>query len=136
MTKKELANSLHDKKYNCAQSVACAFASDLNIDPQILFKLCEGFGFGMGCANGTCGAISGAVALLGLLNSDGNLEAPGSKADTYQLSKELLLKFEAKNNSTICRELKGIDTGRVLRSCPGCIEDAVEIVEEILKNLK
>ena len=72
MTKKELAISLHDQKYNCAQSVACAFAEDLNIDPQILFKICEGFGLGMGCMNGTCGAISGAVALLGMKNSDGN----------------------------------------------------------------
>jgi len=133
MTKKELAIALHDKKYNCAQSVACAFAEDLNIDPQILFKLLEGFGLGMGCTQGTCGAISGAIVLLGLKNSDGNLESPATKALTYQLSKELLLKFQEKNGATICRDLKGIDTGNVLRSCPGCIEDAVELIEEILK---
>ena len=135
MNKKELAISLHDQKYNCAQSVACAFASELNIDPQILFKVCEGFGLGMGCMNGTCGAISGAIALLGLKNSDGNLDTPATKAKTYQLSKELLLRFEEKNGSTICRELKGIGTGEVLRSCPGCIED-VELVEEILQQIK
>lgn len=134
MTKKELAISLHDQKYNCAQSVACAFAEDLNIDPQIVFKLLEGFGLGMGCTQGTCGAISGAIALLGLKGSDGNLEAPATKAQTYQLSKELLLKFQEKNGATICRDLKGIETGQVLRSCPGCIEDAVELVEEILKK--
>lgn len=134
MTKKELAISLHDQKYNCAQSVACAFAEDLNIDPQILFKLLEGFGLGMGCTQGTCGAISGAIALLGLKSSDGNLEAPATKAQTYQLSKELLLKFQEKNGATICRDLKGIETGKVLRSCPECIEDAVELVEEILKK--
>ena len=133
MTKKELAIALHDKKYNCVQSVACAFAEDLNIDPQILFKLLEGFGLGMGCTQGTCGAISGAIVLLGLKNSDGNLESPATKALTYQLSKELLLKFQEKNGATICRDLKGIDTGNVLRSCPGCIEDAVELIEEILK---
>lgn len=135
MTKKELAILLHDKKYNCAQSVACAFADDLNIDPQILFKMCEGFGLGMGCMNGTCGAISGAVALLGMKNSDGNLDAPATKVSTYQLSKELLEKFNAKNGSTICKELKGIETGTMLRSCPGCIEDAVELVEEILNRM-
>ncbi len=132
MTKKELAISLHDKKYNCAQSVACAFSKELGVDRELLFKLCEGFGFGMGCADGTCGAISGAVALIGLKNSDGNIEAPATKAETYKLSKELLQKFNAKNGSTICRELKGIDTNTVLRSCPGCIEDAVELVQEIL----
>lgn len=134
MTKKELAISLHDKKYNCAQAVACAFADDLQIDKETLFKLCEGFGLGMGCTYGTCGAISGAVMLLGLKNSDGNLDAPATKAATYQLSRELVEKFQEKNHATICRELKGIDTKTVLRSCPGCIEDAVEIVEEILNR--
>ena len=134
MTKKELAISLHDKKYNCAQSVACAFAEDLNVDPQLLFKVCEGFGLGMGCMNGTCGAISGAVALLGMKNSDGNLDSPATKAKTYQLSRELLERFQQKNSATICRELKGVETGTILRSCPGCIEDAVELVEEILNR--
>ena len=134
MTKKELAISLHDQKYNCAQSVACAFAEEVSIDPQLLFKMCEGFGLGMGCMNGTCGAISGAVALLGLKNSDGNLNDPATKASTYQISKEILNKFQQKNGSTICKELKGIGTGTPLRSCPSCIEDAVEFVEEILNR--
>ena len=67
-------------------------------------------------------------------NSDGNLDSPATKASTYQLSRELLEKFQQKNSSTICKELKGIDTGTVLRSCPGCIEDAVEFVEEILNR--
>ena len=40
--------------------------------------------------------------------------------------------FIEKNDSLVCRELKGIDTGRMLRSCPGCIEDAAEILAEIL----
>lgn len=133
MTKKELAISLHDRKYNCAQSVACAFSEELKVDPQVLFKMCEGFGFGMGCAKGTCGAISGAIALISLKNSDGNLDTPSTKAETYKLAAELFEKFAAKNGSTICGELKGLDTGKVLRTCPGCIEDAVELVQEVLK---
>ena len=40
--------------------------------------------------------------------------------------------FRKKNGSTICRELKGMDTGKVLRSCPGCIEDAANILSEKL----
>ena len=132
MTKKELALSLHDKKYNCAQSVACAFADDLGVDSQTLFKICEGFGLGMGCMDGTCGAISGAIAVISFKNSDGNLSNPASKASTYQLSKQVHQKFAEKNCATICRVLKGVDTGNVLRSCNGCIEDAEEIVKEIL----
>ena len=132
MTKKDLAINLHDKKYNCAQSVACAFADEIGVDKEILFRACEGFGLGMGGMEGTCGAISGAVMLASFMTSDGNLEAPATKKNTYALSKNIIAKFQEKNNATRCRDLKGIDTGTVLRSCPGCIEDAVEIVQEVL----
>lgn len=133
MTKKELAIAYHDQKYNCAQAVACAFADEVGTDRETLFKTMEGFGLGMGGTCGTCGAISGAVALCGLKNSDGNLSDPATKASTYQLSKEIIARFEAKNHATLCRDLKGIETGCPLRSCPDCIMDAVEIVSEVLK---
>ena len=132
MTKKELANSLHDQKFNCAQSVACAFAEEVGVDKETLFRACEGFGLGMGGMDGTCGAISGAVMLAGFKNSDGQLDAPASKQSTYKLAKEIVDRFQEKNKATRCRDLKGVDTGNVLRSCPGCIEDAVEIVQEVL----
>lgn len=132
MTKKELAIAYHDKKYNCAQAVAMAFADEVGADKEMLFKVCEGCGLGMGGTEGTCGAITGAVILAGLKNSDGDLDAPATKASTYQLSKEIVAQFQKKNGSTICKELKGIETGKVLRSCPDCIMDAVEIAEHVL----
>ena len=47
---------------------------------------------------------------------------------------ELLRRFEAKNGSVFCRELKGRDTGVVLRPCRGCVEDAAERAEEIFEE--
>ena len=47
---------------------------------------------------------------------------------------ELLRRFEAKNGSVFCRELKGRDTGVVLRPCRGCVEDAAELAEEIFEE--
>ncbi len=133
MTKKEKAIELHDKRFNCCQAVACAFAEEIGVDEQILFKMGEGFGLGMGCMDGTCGALSGAIMLAGLKNSDGNTDTPATKASTYQLSKELFQKFKEKTGSTVCRELKGVDTGKILCSCPDCICAGVEIVEDVLK---
>lgn len=133
MTKKELAISLHNRKYNCCQSVACVFADEAGIDSQLLFRAAEGFGLGMGCMQCTCGALSGAILLAGLMNSDGDLENPATKASTYQLCKRLVTAFEQKAGSTVCKELKGIETGSVLHSCPDCIKDGVEIVQEILE---
>ena len=46
--------------------------------------------------------------------------------------RELAAEFEKKNGSIVCRELKGIDTGKVLRSCDGCIEDGIRILGEYL----
>ena len=132
MTKKEKAIELHDKHFNCCQAVACAFCEESGIDEQILFKAGEGFGLGMGCMEGTCGALSGAIMLAGLKNSDGNVDAPATKADTYKLSKELLNRFQEKTGSTVCKELKGVETGKMLCSCPDCIRAAVETVEEVL----
>lgn len=132
MTKQELAIALHDRKYNCCQSVACAFAEEIGVEEATLFKAGEGFGLGMGGMNCTCGAVSGAILLAGFQNSDGNIEAPATKADTYALSKEIVEKFIAKNGSAVCRELKGVDTGKVLRPCADCIRDGVELIQEVL----
>ena len=124
MNKKELADHLHNSKYNCAQAVLLAFADEIRIS--------EGFGFGAGCGEGICGALSGAIMLAGLKNSDGNLEAPGTKASTYKIAKEMKEKFVAKTGGLICKDLKGLDGGKVLCSCPDCIGYAVEVVEEVL----
>lgn len=133
MTKKELAIAYHDKGYNCAQAVVCAFSEELGVPEEVLFKAAEGFGLGMGCMKGTCGAISGAVMAAGFKNSTANFDGPKSKMDTYKLSKEILEAFEKKNGSSICKDLKGVDTGVVLRSCPGCIEDATDLVSKVLE---
>ncbi|MBR5800910.1 MAG: C_GCAxxG_C_C family protein [Lachnospiraceae bacterium] len=132
MDKKELAIAKHDIKFNCAQAVACAFAEEVGVDEKVLFTAMEGFGFGMGGAEGTCGALSGAIALAGFKNSDGNLTDPGTKAETYKLSKEMVTKFTEKCGSTVCKELKGLETGTPLCSCPDCICKGVEVVQEVL----
>ena len=48
------------------------------------------------------------------------------------LARDIKKAFIEKNQTTRCRELKGIDTGKVLRSCDGCIEDAARIANQVL----
>jgi len=134
MNRVEQAVDNHNKGYNCAQAVACAFCDIAEVDEKTLFKMTEGMGLGMGCMEGTCGAVNGAVTILGAKNSTANLTAPDSKADTYKLSKELIQAFLNKNKSIVCKELKGIETKKVLRSCQGCIEDAAALLEGVLEK--
>ena len=117
----------HHKKYNCAQAVACSFCEQLGRDEKEVFQLMEGFGFGMG-SMGTCGAVSAMAAVVGMKESDGNLDSPASKRKSYRAAKELIRRFEEKNGSVICREIKGVDTKKGRRSCDGCVEDAAELV--------
>lgn len=127
----QAAVDLHHKGYNCAQAVACAICKDLGRDEKEVFEIMEGFGFGMGCM-GTCGAVSAMAALAGMKISDGNLEKPATKKLSYSASKQMIREFQEKNSSVICREIKGVDTGKVLRSCDGCVEDAAEIASRYL----
>lgn len=112
--------------YNCAQAVACTLAPELGADPGAVYRLSEALGAGMGGHNETCGAITGALLMLGQVAS-GGVEEPGTtKFKTYRLSKALVDGFRDKNGSTNCGELKGIQCDHgMLRSCEGCIEDAV-----------
>ena len=47
-------------------------------------------------------------------------------------STTMLEAFREKCGSTICRELKGVDTGKILCTCPDCICNGVEVVREVL----
>jgi len=125
------AAEYHERGFNCCQAVACAYCEEVGVDEDIMFKMAEGFGAGMGGMESTCGAVSGAVMLAGLKNSAGS-ETPVTKGQTYQLSKQIVKEFEDKNGSLICKELKGVETNKVLRSCAGCIEDAVVIAQKVL----
>lgn len=122
----------HDKGFNCAQSVACTYCDLVGMSEEDAFRAMEGFGLGMGCMEGTCGAVSGAVMLAGLKGSSVNLEKPDSKGRTYKKAAEIIRRFKETAGATACRDLKGVDTGKVLLSCPDCIKTAAALAEEIL----
>ena len=128
----KLADELHRKGYSCAQSVAVACADLVDVPKEILFKATEGFGAGMGTMDGVCGALTGGLLIAGLKNSTGNLATPRSKSSTMKISKAMLNSFREKSGALICRELKGVDSGEMICSCPDCIKHGVEVVEEQL----
>lgn len=135
-TKAEHAIELHKKGYNCAQAVACTFCKEFGIDEEAMFRISEGFGFGMGMME-MCGALSGMAMVIGLENSVGNPEKGRlTKGQTYKDVKKYVNKFKENNGSYICRELKGVETKKVLCTCDKCILDAVALTEEYLNSKK
>ena len=125
------AIDLHHKGYNCAQAVVCAYCDLFGLDEETAYRASEAFGFGMGQME-VCGALAGACMLAGLKNS-GGLQAVGkTKAETYKLDRQLAAAFREKNQSVLCRELKGVESGKVLRPCDGCVGDGARLVETYL----
>lgn len=131
-TRVEETLTRHDKGYNCAQAVACTYCDMVGVDEATMFRMTEALGLGMGGMEGTCGAVSGACILAGMKHSTGNLEKPDSKAGSHKLSREIVGRFEKQNHSVVCKTLKGVESGQVLRSCADCIKDAAKIAEEVL----
>ena len=133
-TKQRSAMELHNKGYNCSQAVACTFCKDFGVDEEEMFRIAEGFGFGMGMME-MCGALSGMTMIMGLAGSVGNPEkGPITKGKTYKTVKAHVLKFKEKNGSYLCRELKGAGSGKPLCTCEQCITDAVALTEEFLEG--
>ncbi len=122
MDRKELAVDLKHNGHNCCQSVLCAFADELKISTEELDRMGAGFGVGMGCMEATCGALVGAQMVLGLKTFQGK---PILK-DAAAIHNE----FKTKCGASICKDLKGRDTGKILCECDDCVRNAVEIIDK------
>lgn len=131
MTRTEKAAYFHSLGYNCAQAVACSFSDQVKLDEKLIFAAAEGFGLGMGGMQSACGALSGAMLILSLVSSSAD-PANITKAQTYKRAKHLVSLFQEKSGALLCKELKGIETGVMLTSCPDCITNAVLSLEEEL----
>ena len=109
---------------NCAQAVACAFAGHCGLDEETLRDSAWAFGSGNTTTEGTCGAITGAGIVLGMTHRD----RAGARGAMTRLMKE----FKGRNGATVCRDLKGLDTGVPLRPCEMCVRDAAEFLSGLL----
>ena len=115
--------ALRKKEMNCCQAVFVAFADEAGRSEEDLMRLGSGFGSGMGTMEGTCGALVGAIMVSSLLSEKGAAMAA---------SRAIMPRFKELCGATICRDLKGIDTGKVLCSCENCVRNAVRAAGESL----
>jgi C_GCAxxG_C_C family probable redox protein len=143
MERSKQAKSLFLSGYNCAQSVLLSFAPDLHYSEELAQKLAAGFGGGMGKTQHTCGAVTGAIMVLGIINGERVNNNEDLKSESYQSVKELMAAFTEAYGSTECKDLIGCDFNTPEGSakfkdekimehvCAGCVEKAVEIVESV-----
>ena len=118
----EAAEKKRSGQYNCAQAVLCTYCDKTGTDETTALNIGNAFAAGMGNTEGTCGALVGAGCVLGLIFKN--------KAQSVQAMRRIMNKFQARNGTTQCKILKGIETGKVLRECPDCVADAAEFLED------
>ena len=137
----EIAGAIFSQHFNCSQSVFSAFAPLFGLDRDTALKLASPFGGGVARRGEICGALTGALLVLGLARG---ARAPAGKEEIYRLSQECMRLFEDKHKSVLCRDLIACDLStpagyqsatekRVFSTiCPVLVQDAVEIVQKLL----
>lgn len=99
------AQALFFSGFNCAQSVAGAFADVTGLPEELLLRAASPFGGGFGRQREVCGAISGLCLVLGLCYGYDDPKADGEKAALYRDTQALCAAFRARFGSLLCREL-------------------------------
>ena len=131
------------QKFNCSQSVFSAFAPKFGIQAEIALKLASPFGGGTAHQGHVCGAVTGALMVLGLQKGSATLE---TKDETYRLAEEYIKRFKELHGTILCRELTGYDISKpdefqkaresrvFYDTCPGLVKDAAELVAEFINR--
>jgi len=144
MTGIERAVSRFSEGFSCSQSVLLGFAPCFDLDPDVAARISASFGGGMGHMGEVCGAVSGALMVIGLASGGVTAQDKESKARTYELVREFASRFRARRGSLLCRELLGCDLSQpgalelararsLFATCPTLVRDAAEIVAELLQ---
>jgi C_GCAxxG_C_C family probable redox protein len=132
---------------NCAQAVLSAYSERLNFDREFAIHVARGFGGGMGRLQETCGAVTGAYMVLGILSEQIPDEESVKKEETYAMIQEFEEKFVKIHGTTNCRKLTGHDLrttegrkkakedGVFERICEKCVAGSIEILEGMVGAL-
>jgi len=145
MEPSQKAIQYHDAGCNCAQAVFAAFAERFDIPFPQAMKLAASFGGGMGRQGEVCGAITGALMVLGLTYGASTPDDRESKLLAYRKASDFIEEFRRRQGEIHCRALLGVDisteegwrqareTGRFKTVCTPLIESAAVILEEMIR---
>jgi C_GCAxxG_C_C family probable redox protein len=130
-----------EKEYNCAQAIFTAYGEPLGlVDYDTSLKIASAFGGGIARMGNVCGALTGALMVLGLKYGGAKREEQ-EKANA--VAGKLLNEFESLNGSIICRELINRDLitdedvkqafkEGAFNNCPKFVDDVSLMLEKRL----
>lgn len=141
MTKLDAALDLFSRQFNCAQAILGAYGPAEGLDETHCLMVAAPFGGGIARLGEACGAVTGALMVLGLRYGREAAADPAGKAALYDRARRFAEQFKARNESIVCRELLGCDISTPegwqqvqerqthLTVCPKFIRDAAELLD-------
>lgn len=145
MDEAKRAEELFSQGYVCSQAVLASFAPRFGLNVDIALKIATPFGGGMAHMSETCGAVTGALMVIGLAEGNVRSEDKAAKQKAYDLAREFMDRFRSVNGTICCRELLGLDLsvpeqlqlareqGLFETKCPGYVRDATRILQDLLE---
>lgn len=143
MTKTDLAIIKMSEGYNCAQSIVAAFAREVGLDVSSAIKMAGVFGGGLAHHGHVCGAVAGALMIIGMKYNGPNPEY-ASREPGFAIGTDFIQEFESRHQTIDCRDLIGCDlstpeglkrfqdSGILQTICPRWVKEAAEILETLL----
>jgi C_GCAxxG_C_C family probable redox protein len=143
MARIEAAVSRFKEGCNCSQAILATYGEALGLERETALRLACGFGGGMRLGD-TCGAVTGALMVIGLKYGPQTCPGQPAKAETYRLVQEFTARFANSRGSVMCRDLLGCDISTpeglqraqtdqlFVTVCPEMVRTAAEILEEML----
>lgn len=145
MTHKEKALDYFNRKFHCSQAVLAAYADECGLSEELALKLGACFGSGMRKGE-VCGACTGALMVLGAMYGQYDKADPESRTRANEVNDKMMEGFAKVSGSYICNDLLGfdvstlegvkycIDNNLFTEFCPKMVANAVDVLEEIIKE--
>ena len=142
MSKVQQAVAMFEDSFNCSQAILATYGPQHGLSQLDGLRVGCGFGGGMRRAE-TCGAVTGALMVLGLRYGPKNPQDKSAKETVYAHVIDFCSRFESRCGSITCRDLLGCDlstlegkqqavaTDLFKTVCPKMVEAAAEILEQI-----
>jgi C_GCAxxG_C_C family probable redox protein len=130
--------------FNCAQAILSTYGEHFGLSRDTALRVAAPFGAGMGKVGEVCGAVTGALMVIGLKHGHTTAADKEKKEQSYTLARDFAERFRSRNGALCCRELLGCDLSTVegmeaakqkglfVEQCPGFVRDAAELLDEIL----
>lgn len=130
--------------WNCCQSIIMTYGPQFGLPMDKSTRIGTSFAGGMARRGEVCGAVTGALMIIGLKYGMTNEADSQARDKTYELVNEFMDRFKAKHEFLRCRDLLECDLttaegrktaqekGLFKTLCPELVKSAAEILEELI----